>query len=122
MAHKRTYKFRIFCQLIPLSIVISGLTVLGYQSLFWLKLGQWKSIDSRLLLNEVLPINFFQWLHSPYSWIGLKKLIIPIFNIPLALLLLLVGLITLLLVTKIFSLFTKPEKVKVLDSRGWRTC
>jgi hypothetical protein len=122
MAHKRTYKFRIFCQLIPLSIVISGLTVLGYQSLFWLKLGQWKSIDSRLLLNEVLPINFFQWLHSPYSWIGLKKLIIPIFNIPLALLLLLVGLITLLLVTKIFSFFTKPEKVKVLDSRGWRTC
>ena len=121
MAKKGTNKFRTFCLLIPLSIVLSGLTVLGYQSFFWLKLGRWKPIASRLLLDKVLPINFFQWLHSPYTWVGLKKLIFPIVNLPLAMFLLLVGLITLLIVVRIFNLFSKPEKVEVLDRRKWRT-
>ena len=121
MANKRTKKFRTCCLLIPSSIVLSGLTVLGYQSFFWLKLGQWKPITSRLLLDKVLPVSFFQWLHSPYSWIGLKKIIYPVFNFSLALLLLLVGLIALLLVVRIFNLFSKPEKVEVLDRRKWRT-
>ncbi|MBN1805861.1 MAG: hypothetical protein JW837_11470 [Sedimentisphaerales bacterium] len=121
MVNTGTRNFRTFCLLLPSSIALSGLAVLGYQSFFWLKLGYWKPIASKLLLNEILPINFFQWLHSPYSWIGLKKLIFPVFNIPLALFLLLVGLITLLLVSRIFSLFIKPEKIKVPDSRRWRT-
>jgi hypothetical protein len=121
MVKKGTKKFRICCLLIPLSIVLSGLTVLGYQSFFWLKLGQWKPIASRLLLDKVLPINFFQWLHSPHSWIGLKKLVFPIVNLPLAMFLLLVGLISLLIVVRIFNLFSKPKKVEVLNRRGWRT-
>ncbi len=121
MANKRTKKFRTCCLLIPLSIVLSGLTVLGYQSFFWLKLGQWKPITSRLLLDKVLPINFFQWLHSPYTWVGLKKLVFQIVDLSLAMFLLLVGLITLLIVVRIFNLFSKPEKVEVLDRRKWRT-
>jgi hypothetical protein len=123
MAKKRTRKFRTFCQLIPLSIALAGLAVLGYQSFFWLKLGYWKPIASKLLLDEILPPNFLRWLHNPQSWIGLKKIICPVFNLSLALLLLLVGLIALLLITRIFNLFSKPqvEEIQVLDSRGWRT-
>ena len=121
MATNRIKKFRTCCILIPLSIVISGLAVLGYQSFFWLKLGHWKPIASRLLLNEILPANFFQWLHNPHSWIGLKKIICPVFNFSLALLLLLVGLIALLFVIRIFNIFSRPEKVEVLDRRKWRT-
>jgi hypothetical protein len=121
MTRKRVKKFRTCCLLMPLSIVISGLAVLGYQSFFWLKLGYWKPIASRLLLDKVLPINFFQWLHSPYTWVGLKKLIFQIVDLSLAMFLLLVGLIALLLVIRIFNLFSKPEKIQVLDSRKWRT-
>ena len=121
MANKCIKKFRTCCLLIPLSIVICGLAVLGYQSFFWLKLGYWKPIAARLLLNEILPANILHWLHSPNSWIGLKRIICPFFNFSLAMLLLLVGLIALLLVTRIFSLFLKPEKIQALDSRRWRT-
>ncbi|MBW7989374.1 MAG: hypothetical protein FVQ84_05065 [Planctomycetes bacterium] len=106
---------------IPVSIALSGMVVLAYQGYFWMKLGHWKSLDSRLVLNKVLPINFLQWLRNPSSWLGLKKIISPFFNFPLALFLLLVGLIAILLLSKIFDLFSKPEKIGVLDSRSWRT-
>ncbi len=106
---------------IPFSIVLSGIAVLAYQGYFWMKLGHWKSLDSRLVLNRVLPINFLQWLRNPSSWLGLKKVITPVFNFPLALFLLLFGLIAILLLSKIFDSFSKPEKIEAIDSRGWRT-
>jgi len=120
MAKKRIKKFRTFCQLIPLSIALTGLAVLGYQSFFWLKLGYWKPITARLLLNEILPADFLHWFHNPQSWLGLKKIISPFFNFPLALFLLLVGLAILQLVAKIFDFFSKPEKIVVIDTRSWR--
>ena len=107
--------------LIPVSIVLSGIAVLAYQGYFWMKLGHWKSLDSKLVLNKVLPINFLQWLRNPSSWLGLKKVITPVFNFPLALFLLLFGLIAILLLSKMFDLFSKPEKIGVLDSKSWRT-
>lgn len=106
---------------IPFSIVLSGMAVLAYQGYFWLKLGRWKSFDSKLVLNIVLPTNFLQWLHNPHSWLGLKKIISPVFNFPLALFLLLFGLIAILLLSNIFDLFLKPEKREVIDTRRWRT-
>ena len=107
--------------LIPVSIVLSGIAVLAYQGYFWMKLGHWKSLDSKLVLNIVLPTNFLQWLRNPSSWLGLKKVITPVFNFPIALFLLLFGLIAILLLAKTFDLFSKPEKIEVIDSRSWRT-
>ena len=114
-------KFRKCCLLIPLSIALSGLAVLVYQSLFWLKLGYWKPLASRLVLNKVLPVDFLRWFHNPQSWLGLKKIISPFFNFPLALFLLLVGLVILQLVAKVFDFFSKPEKIEVIETKRWRT-
>jgi hypothetical protein len=114
-------KFRKCCLLIPSSIALSGLAVLIYQSWFWLKLGSWKPLASKLVLNKVLPANFLHWLHNPESWLGLKKIISPFFNFPLALFLLLAGLFILQLTTKIFDLFSKPEKIEITETRSWRT-
>lgn len=114
-------RFGKLCLLIPLSIALSGMVVLAYQGYFWMKLGHWKSLDSKLVLNIVLPTNFLQWLRNPSSWLGLKKVITPVFNFPLALFLLLFGLIAILLLAKTFDLFSKPEKIEVIDSRSWRT-
>lgn len=114
-------EFRKCCLLIPSSIALSGLAVLIYQSWFWLKLGSWKPLTSKLVLNKVLPTDFLHWLHNPHSWLGLRKLISPFFNFPLALFLLLVGLAILQLVAKIFDLFSKPEKIEITDTKGWRT-
>jgi hypothetical protein len=120
-------QFRKLFLLIPFSIAISGMTVLAYQGYFWMKLGHWKSLDSRLVLYKVLPINFLQWLRDPNSWLGLKKVITPIFNFPLALFLLLFGLIAILLLNKIFDSFSKAEAeriskmdIEVIPTRKWR--
>jgi hypothetical protein len=106
---------------IPCSIALSGIAVLVYQSYFWMKLGHWKSLDSKLVLNRVLPVDFLQWLRNPNSWLGLKKVITPVFNFPLALFLLLFGLVAILFLAKIFDFFSKPEKIEPIDSRRWRT-
>jgi len=105
---------------IPCTVALSGLAVLMYQGYFWMKLGHWKSLDSRLILNKVLPVNFLQWLRNPTSWLGLKKVITPVFDFPLALFLLLFGLIAIVLLAKIFDLLFKSEKIEPVDSRRWR--
>ena len=105
---------------IPFSITLSGMAVLAYQGYFWLKQGHWKSLDSKLFLNKVLPTNFSQWLHNPKSWLGLNKIVVPVFNLPPALFLLLFGLVILLLVDKISALFSKPDKTEPIGTRCWR--
>ncbi len=114
-------KLRKCCLLIPLSIALSGLAVLVYQSWFWLKLGCWNPLASRLVLNKVLPADFLHWLNNPHSWLGLKKIIYPFFNFPLALFLLLFGLVVLQLVAKIVDLFSKSEKIELVSTGSWRT-
>lgn len=113
-------KFREFCLLIPFSIALSGIAVLAYQSFVWLEQGSWKALESRLVLYKVLPTNFLQWLHNPHSWSGLNKIISPIFNLPLALFLLVSGLVVLLLVAKTLDSFSKPEKKELVRTRSWR--
>ncbi len=118
-------QFRDLCLFIPFSVALSGMAVLAYQSTLWLKQGYWKPLDSRLVLNIVLPTNFLQWLHNPSSWVGVKKVITPVFNFPLALFLLLFGLVVLLLITWTFDSYSKPERikkmeVKLVSKRNWR--
>ena len=113
-------KFREFCLLIPLSLALSGIAVLAYQNYFWLKRGYWKTFGPRLVLDKILPTNFSWWLHNPKSWLGLNKIISPIFNLPLALFLLVFGLVVLLLVAKTLDSFSKPEKKELVRTRSWR--
>jgi len=113
-------KFRVSCLLISFLIPLSGIVVLAYQSFCWLKDGYWKALGTRIVLDKVLPSNFFQWLHNPQSWLGLNKIISPIFNSSLAMFLLVFGLIALLLVAKIFDLFLKPEKEEQARIIRWR--
>ena len=96
------------------------MAVLVYQSYFWMKQGYWKSFGSKLALNEVLPAQFLRWLNNPNSWFGLHKIISPVFNLPLALFLLLFGLVVYLLVAKTFDLFSNLEKMEIVGTRNWR--
>ncbi|HUU19175.1 MAG TPA: hypothetical protein VMW72_18635 [Sedimentisphaerales bacterium] len=114
-------KFRAFCLLVVFSIPLSGIAVLAYQSFVWLKQGYWRTLESRLVLDKVLPTNFLQWLHNPYSWSGLNKIISPVFNSSLAMFLLVFGLVVLLLVAKAFDLFLKPAKEEQARVKRWRT-
>ena len=114
-------KFRVFCLLISLSIPLSGIAVLAYQSCIWLEHGYWKALGSRLVLDKVLPTKFFQWLHNPHSWLGLNKITSPVFNSSLAMFLLVFGLVVFLLVAKTFDLFSNPEKKEQARVVRWRT-
>jgi hypothetical protein len=124
---KQTIKLQIrkLFLLVPCSIALSGMVVLVYQGYFWMKLGYWKSLDSKLVLNKVLPINFLQWLRNPSSWLGLKEMITSVFNFPLALFLLLFGLVVFVLIDKTFDSFLKSEMIKKMDievipTKNWR--
>ena len=63
-------KFRVSCLLISFLIPLSGIVVLAYQSFCWLKYGHWRTLGSLIVLDKVLPPNFFQWLYNPHSWLG----------------------------------------------------
>lgn len=113
-------KIRAFCLLLAFSISLSGIAVLAYQSFVWLEHGYWKALESKLVLNKVLPASFFQWLYNHRTWSGLNKIIYPIINSSLAMFLLVFGLVVLLLVAKTFDLFLKPAKGEQARVR-WRT-
>ena len=102
--------FSKFCLLIPFSIALSGMAVLVYQICFWATRGYWKSLCSTVILNIILPFEFFQWLENPSSWLILKKIMLPFFNFPLSLFLLIFGLVVLLLVLNVFDLLSKHGK------------
>jgi len=114
-------KFRVSCLLIAFSIPLFGIAVLAYQICIWLERGYWKALGSRLVLDKVLPTYFFQWLHNPHSWLGLNKIIFPVFNSSLAMFLLVFGLVVLLLVAKTFDLFSMLEKKEQARVVRWRT-
>ena len=113
--------FRNVCLSIPFSVALSGIAVLAYQGTIWLKLGYWQSLGSRSVLYRILPSNFLRWLHNPKSWLGLKKIVFSVFDLPLALFLLLFGLIVLLLAAAAFDLFLKPDKTGPIVRRRWRS-
>jgi hypothetical protein len=112
--------FRKVCLSVPFSVALSGIGVLAYQGTIWLRLGYWQSLGSRSVLYRVLPSGFLHWLHNPKSWLGLKKMVFSVFNLPLALFLLLFGLAVFLLATMAFDLFFKFEKTGSIDRRRWR--
>lgn len=112
-------KFRGLCLSIPFAIGSCGIGILAYQSYFWLTQGYWKPLRASLVLGQVLPTRFFHWLHSADSSLALKRIASSVFNSPLAVFLLVFGLAFLMLMAKIFSLFSKSA-VKKEQTKQWR--
>jgi hypothetical protein len=112
--------FRNVCLSIPFSVALSGIAVLAYQSTTWVRLGYWQSLGSRSVLYRILPSDFLRWLHNPKSWLGLKKIVFSVFDLPLALFLLLFGLVVFLLIIIAFDLFLTPDKTEPINGRRWR--
>lgn len=103
-------KFSRFCLLIPFSIALSGTAVFVCQICFWATRGHWKPLGSRVVLDIILPTNFFQWVENPGSWLILNKIISPFFNFPLSLFLMVLGSVVILFMVEVLDLFSKPEK------------
>jgi hypothetical protein len=91
-------------------IVLSSLGVLGYQVYLWLRNGTWKSLPAILVLGEVLPDTFLQWVANDASWLGVKKVICYIFEMSLASFLFLFALVLVVLVFVIADLFLGKSK------------
>ncbi|MHC4238691.1 MAG: hypothetical protein ACYSUC_02885 [Planctomycetota bacterium] len=106
------------CVLIPLSIAACGIGVLAYQCLYWFREGDWKSFQARLALDRVLPASFIQWVRSGDSWFGLNDIVSFVFNSPLALFLLVFGLILRLLIAKTFGTLSKA--IDSQAKKSWR--
>jgi hypothetical protein len=97
------------------------MAVLAYQSYFWLRQGYWRPVESRLVLDRVLPSSFFQWLGNTNSWSGLNRIISAVFTWPLALFLFVFGMVVFLLIAKTLDLFSKPVKPAEKErTKHWR--
>jgi len=74
-------------------IILGGLAafvIIGYQIFCWLQTGIWKPLPATVLLGRILPERFFMWLYDETSWVGFKKIVIGICELPLSLFLFLV--------------------------------
>ncbi len=87
-------------------IILGGLAafvILGYQVFCWLQTGVWQPLPATVLLGRILPERFFMWLGDETSWVGFKKIILGICELPLSLFLLLICVL-------IFYLFEWPQR------------
>lgn len=66
-------------------IALAGVCVFGYQVYFWLMYGYWKPLQAALLLKGIVPTSFLEWLVDETAWVGLKKIILFVFDSPLSL-------------------------------------
>ena len=55
---------------------LSGIGVLCYQGLFWLKYGTWESITIFDVLKEILPLPFLRWFVHPDDWVGFHTVMV----------------------------------------------
>ena len=107
-----------FSALVPCSIFAAGAAILAYQGYFWFVQGYWKPLKTWLLLNKVLPVNFFEWLRSG-NWPTLNRAINYTSNLPLAWFLMISGLLLLLLTAKVLS-FHYTTDVEAAEGEHWR--
>jgi hypothetical protein len=117
---KKTFAQRLarLCLLLPHSIIIFAFVVLVYQGSFWFKYGWWKSVKARVLLYEVLPDSFVQWIRSGTSWSGVNNIISFVFNTPLFLFLLVFGFVVHVLIARFFGLLRRETVEQKLSWRG----
>ncbi len=115
----KTSKSRLqrLCLLVPHSIMLLAFAVLAYQGVFLFKYGWWKSVKASVLLHEVLPAGFVQWIRSGTSWSGVNQITSFIFNTPLVLFLLVCGLAVRVLIARGFGLLRRE---RVEQNFSWR--
>jgi hypothetical protein len=106
------------CLLVPHSIMLFAFVVLAYQGAFLVKYGWWKSVKASVVLYEVLPASFVQWIRSGTSWSGVNQTISFVFNTPLVLFLLVCGLVVRVLIARAFDLLRRERVEKQLSWRG----
>ncbi len=70
--------------------ILVAFVVLGYQVFRWLQTGIWQPLPAMVLLVHLLPERFFAWLGDGTSWVGFKKIILGICELPLSLFLFLI--------------------------------
>ena len=75
-------------------ILMSGISLLGYQTLLWLQTGVWTEYPLLIIFNFLFENTFLQqWIISPESWIGMQKLFLWFLeSIPVSLALIIPGL------------------------------
>lgn len=70
--------------LIGLLLVLTCIAILGYQGFMYLYQGGWMPLSLRYFLSYT-PYEFYAWVLTPESWIGLHKLVSWTLNVPLSL-------------------------------------
>jgi hypothetical protein len=98
--------------------MLFAFVVLAYQGAFLFKYGWWKSVKASLLLYDVLPAGFVQWIRSGTSWSGLNQITSFIFNAPLVLFLLVCGLVVRAFIAKAFGLLRRERVEQNVSWRG----
>lgn len=87
-------------------MVLSGIGIVTYQAYIWLRLGKWRSFSffdvlypphgsstSPNLYSQLSDL-FVYWLFSPTEWIGLKKILLYLLDLPISPFLVLIGIYT----------------------------
>ena len=84
----------IMVALFGLMISFGGISLLGYQTLLWLKTGVWNEYPLLAIFNFLFENTLLhQWIISPDSWIGMQKLFLWILeSTPVSLALIVPGL------------------------------
>ena len=111
MEKRAKTKILILFNLIPCWFIICGFSLLAYQGFFWFKNGYWRPFRTGLLLDRVFPNSF--------SWAGLNRMTSFVSNLPLAWLLLVLGLLLLLVIVKAFNMRLETE-VEEAQAQSWR--
>lgn len=63
-----------------IALNLSGLGVLLYQGLLWLRWGDWFEFNLFEFTKPYLPADFIAWLAAPETWIGLSRISSLIFH------------------------------------------
>lgn len=63
-------------------LMVVPFVLLMYQGYLWLKMGHWTPYSTGKILIPILPDSFLSWLTTD-SWVGLKKIIMEVMDIPI---------------------------------------
>lgn len=67
--------------------VMGGLGIVGYQCFLWLRFGEWIKIPA----STIIPLKLVGWAYMGSEWLGIKKIVIWITELPLSLFVFIVG-------------------------------
>jgi hypothetical protein len=99
--------------IIPVLVTCGGFLVFLYQCFLWLKEGRWTPLPASVILVRVLPTRFLEWLtDESTSWLGVKKIVLFVFDWPLSWFLVVLGFALLFLTLELVDAFPKKAQDK----------